>query len=183
MRCFDEMTSPIGQLTLVVDRGVVTFIAMPDQAHLPDRAFFGRKSPGCANELKEQLSAYFTGDLAVFPSVAVGQGTEFQQLVWKALLTIPYGETSTYGAIAKQIGSPAAVRAVGGAIGRNPLSIAVPCHRVLSASGNLTGYAGGLDRKLFLLRHEGVHVSATVESSMKETKSATSSSGQSSWRK
>jgi methylated-DNA-[protein]-cysteine S-methyltransferase len=158
MRCFDEMTSPIGQLTLVVDAGVVTFIAMQDQAHLPDRATFGSKSPGCANELKEQLSAYFAGDLKVFPSVAVAEGTEFQQSVWQALLTIPYGETSTYGAIAKQIGSPAAVRAVGGAIGRNPLSIVVPCHRVISANGNLTGYAGGFHRKLFLLRHEGVDI-------------------------
>jgi len=78
--------------------------------------------------------------------------------VWNTLLEIPYGATSTYGAIAKQIGNPKAVRAVGGAIGRNPLSILVPCHRVIGASGKLTGYAGGLDRKVFLLRHEGVSV-------------------------
>ena len=158
MICFEEMKSPIGRLTLVVDDEVVTFIAMEHQAHLPDRATFGQKKPGCAKEMSDHLEAYFAGEITEFPGVTVGRGTAFEQAVWNALLDIPYGKTSTYGAIANQIGNPKAVRAVGGAIGRNPLSIVVPCHRVIGASGKLTGYAGGLDRKVFLLRHEGVSV-------------------------
>jgi len=156
--CFDEMKSPVGRLTLVTNGDAVTYVAMENQAHLPDRATFGRRRPGCANELKSQLNAYFAGELTEFEGLAVGQGTAFEQAVWNALLTIPYGMTSTYGAIANQIGNQKAVRAVGGAIGRNPLSIVVPCHRVIGASGKLTGYAGGLDRKVFLLRHEGLDV-------------------------
>jgi len=156
--CFDEMKSPIGRLTLVVDDEILTYVAMENQAHLPDRATFGQKKRGCAKETRDSLEAYFAGEITGFPDVTVGRGTAFEQAVWNALLDIPYGKTSTYGAIANQIGNPKAVRAVGGAIGRNPLSIVVPCHRVIGASGKLTGYAGGLDRKVFLLRHEGVSV-------------------------
>jgi len=155
---FDELKSPIGLLTIVVDGDVVTHVAMEDQAHLPDRATFGKKSPGCAKELCQQLGAYFAGDLTTFTGVSIGRGTAFQRAVWGELLTIAYGQTTTYGAIAQNIGNPNAVRAVGGAVGRNPLSIVVPCHRVIGADNTLTGYAGGLERKVILLRHEGVAV-------------------------
>ena len=83
-------------------------------------------------------------------------GTAFQQAVWRALLAIPFGATTSYGALSAVLGKPAAMRAVGGAVGRNPLGIIVPCHRVIGASGSLTGYAGGLDRKIALLQREGV---------------------------
>lgn len=105
-------------------------------------------------EAERQLTAYFAGRQREFRLPVVFRGTEFQQKVWRALTTIPFGETRSYSWIAREVGSPAAVRAVGGAIGRNPLSILVPCHRVIGAMGQLTGFAGGLAAKRFLLEHE-----------------------------
>ena len=102
----------------------------------------------------EQLAAYFAGELRVFDLPLGAEGTGFQRLVWRALGTIPFGETRTYGAIAHAIGRPSASRAVGAANGRNPISIIVPCHRVIGASGELTGYAGGVEMKQWLLAHE-----------------------------
>lgn len=103
------------------------------------------------------LNEYFRGGQPDFSLVSLrAEGTLFQQEVWKALLTIPYGETRTYGQIAHMIGRPKAVRAVGGACGRNPLPILVPCHRVVGADGSLTGFSCGLDRKRFLLSLEGI---------------------------
>ena len=102
----------------------------------------------------EQLAAYFAGELRVFDLPLGAEGTGFQRLVWRALDTIPFGETRTYGAIAHAIGRPSASRAVGAANGRNPISIIVPCHRVIGASGELTGYAGGVEMKQWLLAHE-----------------------------
>ena len=102
------------------------------------------------------LDAYFAGDLAALDTLPVAtSGSEFQRLVWAALRTIPAGETSGYGALATRIGKPGAARAVGLANGANPIGIVVPCHRVIGASGTLTGYAGGVERKAWLLRHEG----------------------------
>lgn len=105
-----------------------------------------------------QLKAYFAGDLQQFDVPLAGQGTEFQKRVWKALKKVPYGETATYGDIAKAIGSPTASRAVGMANGRNPISIIVPCHRIIGTSGKLVGYGGGLHRKTALLKLEGIAV-------------------------
>jgi len=103
------------------------------------------------------LDAYFGGDIAALESLDVAPvGTEFQQSVWGALRRIPAGETRSYGEIARAIGRPAAVRAVGAANGRNPVSLIIPCHRVIGSGGALTGYAGGMARKAWLLRHEGV---------------------------
>jgi methylated-DNA-[protein]-cysteine S-methyltransferase len=103
-----------------------------------------------------QLRAYFDGDLKEFDLELRTGGTEFQERVWRAIDTVPYGATTTYGGLAEQIGAPrAAVRAVGSAIGANPLLIVRPCHRVIGATGSLTGYAGGLERKEYLLAHEG----------------------------
>jgi methylated-DNA-[protein]-cysteine S-methyltransferase len=105
-------------------------------------------------EAERQLAEYFAGTRRTFELPLDFEGTEFQRSVWAALLTIPYGETRSYGQIARQIGRPKAVRAVGAANGRNPLSIVAPCHRVIGASGELTGFAGGLETKEFLLALE-----------------------------
>jgi methylated-DNA-[protein]-cysteine S-methyltransferase len=106
-------------------------------------------------ETERQLSAYFAGTLQRFDVPLDFRGTDFQKSVWAALLTIPFGETRSYGEIARQIGKPAAVRAVGAANGRNPISIIAPCHRVIGANGSLTGFAGGLQAKETLLALEG----------------------------
>ncbi|MES2398966.1 MAG: methylated-DNA--[protein]-cysteine S-methyltransferase [Pseudomonadota bacterium] len=107
-------------------------------------------------EISLQLKEYFSGKRTQFDiPLDLSGGTDFQQAVWKVLLAIPQGGTTSYSAVSQQIGNPAAVRAVGAAVGRNPVSIIVPCHRVVGSSGSLTGYAGGLDRKTALLKLEG----------------------------
>ncbi|NQW95188.1 MAG: methylated-DNA--[protein]-cysteine S-methyltransferase [Polaromonas sp.] len=153
--------SPLGTMTLAATHSGLAGLWFEGQRHLPDAL----NSPICwpANPshpvLKktiQQLAEYFAGQRQVFelPLDLTG-GTAFQQAVWQALLGINTGTTSSYGSISKTIGNTAAVRAVGAAVGRNPISIIVPCHRVLGADGSLTGYAGGLDRKTALLRLEG----------------------------
>lgn len=111
-------------------------------------------------ETIRQLEAYFTGGLEAFSLPLAFEGTAFQRDVWNALLSIPRGETRSYAEIARQIGRPAAARAVGAANGRNPISIVVPCHRVIGAAGALTGFAGGLEAKAYLLALEGVRRAA-----------------------
>ena len=106
----------------------------------------------------DQLGRYFAGSPQTFDIPFDLQGTDFQRAVWKALLAIGAGTTKTYGDIAREIGKPVAVRAVGAAVGRNPVSILVPCHRVIGSNGSLTGYAGGIDRKVELLRLEAVRL-------------------------
>jgi methylated-DNA-[protein]-cysteine S-methyltransferase len=106
-------------------------------------------------QLREELAGYFAGTLREFRVPVVTPGTPFQQAVWRALLDVPPGHTSTYGAIARQLGVPQAARAAGAAIGRNPVAIIVPCHRIIGSNGSLTGFAGGLKRKEHLLQHEG----------------------------
>jgi methylated-DNA-[protein]-cysteine S-methyltransferase len=109
---------------------------------------------GTLDEAARQLTEYFAGDRTTFDLALAPHGTEFQQRVWMALRTIPYGETRSYGNIAAAVGSPSSSRAVGAANGRNPLSIIVPCHRVIGSNGHLTGYAGGMEVKRWLLAHE-----------------------------
>lgn len=110
------------------------------------------------SDIATALAAYFEGDISALNALPVHHGgTTFQQTVWQALRTIPAGQTLSYGALAQRIGNPAAVRAVGLANGANPVGIVVPCHRVIGASGQLTGYGGGLDRKRWLLDHEARH--------------------------
>ena len=110
----------------------------------------------------DQLERYFAGSLQAFDIPFDLQGTAFQRAVWRALLEIGAGTTKTYGDIAREIGQPVAVRAVGAAVGRNPVSILVPCHRVIGRDGSLTGYAGGIDRKVALLRLESVRLGPSV---------------------
>jgi len=153
--------SPIGPLTLAGADGKLTHLLMLNHSHAPDHTGWRRDDTAFPDAVK-QLSAYFAGDLTEFDLSYELVGTEFQRRVWTALLTIPYGQTRSYGELADQIGSPAASRAVGLANGRNPISIIVPCHRVIGSNGSLTGYGGGIDRKLALLDLERDRSQATL---------------------
>lgn len=150
--------SPIGPLTLAGTDGVLTHLLMADQRHLPEELDHWEHDDDAFAEVVEQLEAYFAGTRDTFDVELRLEGTAFQQEVWGALLEIPYGETRSYGEIAVRIGRPRASRAVGLANGRNPVSLIVPCHRVIGANGSLTGYGGGLDRKLALLNLERLHL-------------------------
>ncbi|MEV6742123.1 methylated-DNA--[protein]-cysteine S-methyltransferase [Streptomyces sp. NPDC051104] len=146
--------SPYGPLTLVADDGVLCGLYMTDQRHRPSEETFGERGEAAFAEAEEQLEAYFAGDLKEFALELRLNGTSFQRGVWDQLRRIPYGETRSYGQLADALGNPGASRAVGLANGRNPIGIIVPCHRVIGASGGLTGYGGGLDRKRRLLEFE-----------------------------
>jgi methylated-DNA-[protein]-cysteine S-methyltransferase len=145
--------SPIGYLTLAGNGSALTNLRMVDQTYEPDRADWS-PDPRAFDDAVAQLIAYFAGELTDFDIELELRGTEFQRRVWQALLTIPYGETRSYGEIAEQIGAPGSARAVGLANGHNPIAIIVPCHRVIGANGSLTGFGGGLDRKRTLLELE-----------------------------
>jgi methylated-DNA-[protein]-cysteine S-methyltransferase len=150
---YRTIDSPIGPLTLAGHGSALTNLRMVDQTYEPSHTGWSL-DPGAFTDVVAQLDAYFAGELSDFDIELDLRGTGFQRRVWKALLTIPYGETRSYGEIAEQIGAPGAARAVGLANGHNPIAIIVPCHRVIGASGSLTGYGGGLDRKRTLLALE-----------------------------
>jgi methylated-DNA-[protein]-cysteine S-methyltransferase len=165
-----QWPTPVGVLTLVAD----------DQNRL-SRVEFGEPMPardehrvngpvtgaapvgGVLAEATRQLDEYFAGHRREFDLDLAPRGTVFQLAVWDALLTIPYGETASYGDIARAVSRPNAVRAVGQANGRNPLAIVVPCHRVIGSDHSLTGYGGGIDRKRFLLALEGASLAPTLD--------------------
>jgi len=156
MTLYTEMKSPLGTLLLTTEDGALTGVHFPGEKHdHPRRADWQRADdePVLA-AARAQLGEYFDGRRTAFDLPLAPRGTPFQQAVWRALLAVPFGATSTYGAIASAIRRPTAVRAVGGAIGANPIGIVVPCHRIIGADGSLTGYAGGLDRKTRLLALE-----------------------------
>lgn len=143
--------TPVGPLVAVErDDGLARL--GPDAS--PDPEVVGPRDDDALPELREQLGAYWRGELRDFDLRLTAPGTPFQQEVWAALRTIPFGETWSYGKLAAEIGRPAAVRAVGAANGRNPIFLVVPCHRVVGSTGKLVGYAGGLDMKRRLLDHE-----------------------------
>ncbi|MFG2429618.1 methylated-DNA--[protein]-cysteine S-methyltransferase [Streptomyces sp. NPDC048590] len=146
--------SPYGELTLVATDGVLSGLYMTGQRHRPPEETFGVPDPRPFVETARQLDAYFAGELTEFDLPLRLEGTDFQRAVWAELVRIPYGETRSYGELADRMGKPGASRAVGLANGRNPVGIIVPCHRVVGASGSLTGYGGGLDRKQRLLDFE-----------------------------
>ncbi|MGV0037543.1 methylated-DNA--[protein]-cysteine S-methyltransferase [Mycobacterium colombiense] len=150
---YRTIDSPIGLLTLAGHGSVLTNLRMVDQTYEPSRSDWS-PNPRAFGEAVEQLGAYFAGELTDFDVELDLRGTEFQRRVWRALLTIPYGETRSYGEIAEQIAAPGAARAVGLANGHNPIAIVVPCHRVIGANGSLTGFGGGLGRKRTLLELE-----------------------------
>ena len=155
--CIED--SPVGPLTIVDEDGHLVGLYMDAQRHRPDASTHGARDDGVQPEVREQLTAYWAGELREFDLPLRLVGTPFRQRVWEALRTIPYGETWSYGKLAVEIGQPAASRAVGLANGRNPISIVVPCHRVIGANGSLTGYGGGTERKQWLLDHERSRVS------------------------
>ncbi|MDX1884445.1 methylated-DNA--[protein]-cysteine S-methyltransferase [Mycolicibacterium sp. 120270] len=150
---FRTVDSPVGLLTLAGRDGRLMHLRMVDQTYEPSHDGW-ESDDNAFPEAVEQLESYFAGELFDFDLELDMVGTPFQRKVWTALLTIPYGETRSYGEIAAQIGSPGAFRAVGLANGHNPIGIIVPCHRVIGANGSLTGYGGGLDRKRTLLAME-----------------------------
>jgi methylated-DNA-[protein]-cysteine S-methyltransferase len=150
--------SPIGPLTLIGQDGRLAGVHMQITRYAPDAGAFGAaiasESDPVLAAAAGQLDAYFRGQLTSFDLPLALEGTQFQRCVWAALQSIPYGETISYGELARRIGQPSASRAVGLANGRNPVAIVVPCHRVIGADGSLTGYGGGMDRKRFLLALE-----------------------------
>ncbi|MGV9968248.1 methylated-DNA--[protein]-cysteine S-methyltransferase [Streptomyces olivaceus] len=154
MKQHTVIDSPYGALTLVAEDGVLCGLYMTDQRHRPPEESFGARDERPFAGAEEQLEAYFAGELTEFDLPLRLTGTPFQRTVWDQLRKIPYGETRTYGQLADALGNPAASRAVGLANGRNPIGIVVPCHRVIGASGGLTGYGGGLERKQRLLDFE-----------------------------
>lgn len=151
-----RLDSPLGPMTVAATEQGLAGLWFDGQAHHPGPldAPVDAQQPFIA-QARQELAAYWGGAGGCFKVRLDAQGTPFQRAVWRSLLAIPSGRTSTYAAVAAAAGSPRAVRAAGAAIGRNPLSIVVPCHRVLGRDGSLTGYAGGLDRKQALLRLEG----------------------------
>ena len=149
--------SPLGELTLASDGGHLTGLWIRGQKHFARNHLDPVEDPDLPvfRDAAAWLGRYFTGKpVSPFDLPLKPQGSCFQQRVWKILLSIPPGQTLTYGDIAKKLGSPGAAQAVGAAVGRNPIAIIIPCHRVLGVNGKLTGYAGGLAAKIWLLRHE-----------------------------
>jgi len=160
----DHVETPIGRLVLVAgEDGRLRAVGWSDghaRMERQLRAHAGQQSPALVpasnpGGLTAALRAYFAGDLAAIDGLpVVTGGTEFQRAVWRALRDIPCGETRSYGELARRIGNPTAVRAVGLANGANPIGVVVPCHRVIGSNGSLTGYGGGIERKRWLLAHE-----------------------------
>jgi len=151
---YTMMKSPIGDLRLVGDReGRLLRIDFPAKRFRPQPDWKESKRP-FAGAIR-QLGEYFAGRRTTFDLVLAPEGTPFQLRTWEALRSIPYGETITYGELARRIGKPTASRAVGAANGANPIPIVIPCHRVIGSNGDLTGFGGGLDTKLKLLQLEG----------------------------
>ncbi|HEX5831495.1 MAG TPA: methylated-DNA--[protein]-cysteine S-methyltransferase [Gemmatimonadaceae bacterium] len=159
---FVTMPSPVGELLLAARDDGLTCIRFEENRHaerleaawVPDDGRGGPASDVLALA-REQLDAYFAGARTTFALPLAARGTPFQARVWAALRMLGFGETISYAGLARRIGSPDAVRAVGAANGRNPLPVVVPCHRVIGADGSLTGFGGGIERKRWLLRHEG----------------------------
>jgi methylated-DNA-[protein]-cysteine S-methyltransferase len=149
-----SVDSPVGLLTLAAVEGMLTGLHMHGQRHAAELSPEFEHDDAAFEDLVSQLDAYFAGTLTEFDVPLAMNGTDFQRRVWAQLREIPYGETISYGELARRVGSPNASRAVGLANGRNPVAIIVPCHRVIGADGSLTGYGGGLDRKTWLLEHE-----------------------------
>jgi methylated-DNA-[protein]-cysteine S-methyltransferase len=150
------LDSPLGPLLLTSDGRSLSGLYLQGQKHFPVKTDDWQASAQAEPfaQAKSQLAEYFAHQRQSFDLPLNPQGTAFQKQIWQLLSTIPFGETISYGALAQKVGQPGASRAVGAANGRNPHAIIVPCHRVIAASGKLTGYAGGLERKQWLLAHE-----------------------------
>ncbi|HMV50592.1 MAG TPA: methylated-DNA--[protein]-cysteine S-methyltransferase [Blastocatellia bacterium] len=153
---YTTLDSPIQQLMLTSNGEALTALRMVERRHAPEITEAWRRDDDAQPfaETKRQLAAYFNGELTEFDVPLHLPGTAFQQLVWQELQKIPFGQTMSYGEMARHISKPNACRAVGAANGRNPVSIIVPCHRLIGSNGKLTDYGGGLERKAWLLAHE-----------------------------
>ena len=151
-----DYTSPIGKMMIASDGEAICGVWFYDQKHFPSTDFIVNDDLAIFNKATGWLDDYFKGKNPQVDFKLKAQGSQFRQRVWKILSEIPYGETMTYGEIASRISPTMSPQAVGGAVGHNPISIMVPCHRVLGSNGKLTGYAGGIDRKIALLRMEGI---------------------------
>ncbi len=155
---FTHFDSPIGTLLAISTDDAITDLHVVSGKYVPAIADHWIDSPKLPLflQLRQELGEYFAGKRKSFNVKLAPEGTEFQRAAWKALTKIPFGQTRSYGEQAAAIGKPKAVRAIGAANGRNPIGIFIPCHRVIGANGTLTGYAGGLDKKEFLLKLEGI---------------------------
>jgi methylated-DNA-[protein]-cysteine S-methyltransferase len=151
---FSTVESPVGPLLLRGNGDALTGLFMQKQRYRPELPDNCVRDDGLFVAMANQISAYFAGELQAFDLPLAPEGTAFQRLVWKGLLDIPFGATESYGQLGKRIGHDDAARAVGLANGHNPISIIIPCHRVIGANGSLTGYGGGIERKQWLLEHE-----------------------------
>jgi methylated-DNA-[protein]-cysteine S-methyltransferase len=148
------LATRLGELTVVRKSGVLTGIYFPRHWPRPDRAAFGPRTGRGFEEVASQMAEYLAGARSAFDLPFEACGTEFQRRVWDLVLKVPYGQTTTYGELARRVGQDATPQEAGAAVGRNPLCILIPCHRVIGSSGKLTGYAGGLHRKRALLEIE-----------------------------
>jgi methylated-DNA-[protein]-cysteine S-methyltransferase len=153
---FDELKTPIGVLTVAVQDDAVCHVLFENGKYGPATREGWTRDANAVRAAREQLLAYFAGERRVFDLPLRPAGTPFQLQVWEALREIPFGATRSYSDVARRIGSPKSVRAVGAANGRNPLPIIVPCHRVIGSNGTMTGFGGGIPVKQFLLVHEGI---------------------------
>lgn len=152
---FTIFPSPLGELTLAASDKGLCGLYFEDHKYWPANKSSWRRDDSRFDPARSWLTNYFSGEKpGPIPALDIVTGTDFQRRIWQALRNIPSGQTQTYAEIAEAIGNPKAVRAVGAAIGRNPISIIVPCHRVVGSSGSLTGFAGGVERKRWLLQHE-----------------------------
>lgn len=156
MRYYDHFKSPFGGMLLAASDAGLCGVYFDRQKHHPKRAGDWQHAPDNAHlrRARRQLAGYFAGKRRQFDLVLDPSGTDFQKAVWKAISGVPYGETISYGELARRSGFPEGARAAGAATGRNPIGIVVPCHRIVGADGSLTGYAGGLERKRALLALE-----------------------------
>ena len=156
MTYYTYYPSPIGKLTLQANDQGLLGVWFETQSTQPKDLGLANQQHPILSQTIQQLAEYFSGDRQYFTVPIAAVGTPFQQQVWCALATIPFGQTWSYQQLANALGNPNAVRAVGGANSKNPISIIVPCHRVIAKSGKLSGYAGGVEHKKALLKHEGI---------------------------
>ncbi len=158
MRYYDTFKSPHGEMLLVATEAGLSGVYFKGQKYFPEKERKWKRDPQHAplKRAKRELAEYFAGKRRRFSVALDPEGTSFQRSVWKAISSVDFGKTMTYGALAEKAGCPGSARAAGAATGRNPISIIVPCHRIMGADGSLTGYAGGLKRKRALLALESV---------------------------
>jgi methylated-DNA-[protein]-cysteine S-methyltransferase len=149
-----HLSSPVGELLLTATDDTLTGLFLPREARVPDPSW--QEGGAFLDEVERQLRAYFAGRRQAFDMPVAPGGTPWQRRVWAELARIPYGETISYAELARRAENPTAIRAAGAANGQNPISIVIPCHRVIGTDGRLTGYSGGLEAKRWLLDHEGV---------------------------